>query len=145
MHSAPAVSYPVGRSSFQGWLVGLLCLMGIISGLFWFYQSDPGGWRPWLFPLVMLCSCIVAVHAWSRSRQGRLRWDGQAWSWIQADRSVCGVLTVHLDLQFCLVVCLHLDGGTPIWLWPERSTEVAEWNALRQAVFGHAGSLGTGA
>ena len=142
MHSAPAVSYPVGRSSFQGWLVGLLCLMGIIFGLFWLYQSDPGGWRPWLFPLAMLCSWIVAMLAWSRSRQGRLRWDGQAWSWIQADRSVCGVLTVHLDLQFCLIVCLHLDDGALIWLWPERNTEVAQWNALRQAVFSHAGWAG---
>jgi len=138
MHSAPAVSYPVGRSRFQGYLLGLSCLIGIISGWLWHYQSDPGGWRQWLFSLVLLGVCSVAVLVWRRSPQGRLSWDGQSWNWTCADLSVCGVLTVHLDLQFFLVLCLHLDSGAAIWLWPERGATEVRWNSLRQAVFSHA-------
>lgn len=135
MHGAPAVSYPVGRSRFQGWLVGLTGLGGTVAGLLWRHQADPAGWRQWLLALTLLCVCALAADAWRRSPRGSLRWDGQTWSWTAVDASVCGVLTVHLDLQFCLLLSLRLDTGARIWFWPERGAEVMAWNALRRAVF----------
>lgn len=141
MYSAPAVSYPVGRSRFQGYLLGLTCLIGIISGLLWHYQADAGGWRQWLFSFGFLGIFSVALLVWRQSALGRLSWDGQTWNWTCGAVSVCGVLTVHLDLQSCLVLCLHLDSGASIWLWPERGAEGVRWNSLRQAIFSRADRL----
>ena len=135
MHSAPAVSYPVGRSRFQGWLVGLTALGGMVIGLLWRHAADPAGWRQWLIAMTLLGACVVATLVWLRSPPGILRWDGQAWRWTTGDALVSGLLTAHLDLQFCLVVSLAPDTGARIWIWPERRTEVALWNALRRAVF----------
>ena len=136
MHSAPAVSFPVGRSRFQGWLLGLTGLGATLAGLQWHLASNaPAGWRQALFAMTLLGACVFAAHDWRRSPRGSLRWDGQAWSWTRNNKSSGGVLTVHLDLQFCLVVSLRPHRGARIWLWPERETEVALWNALRRAVF----------
>ena len=140
MHSAPAVSYPVGRSRFQGSLVGLAGLAGTVTGLFWYRQADPVGWRQALFAMTLLAVCSVAVQSWRRSPQGYLGWDGQAWSWTRADGSVCGLVKVHLDLQFCLVLSLRTDSGSRLWIWPERRAELALWHALRCAVFSRGGA-----
>jgi hypothetical protein len=140
MHSAPAVSYPVGRSRFQGWLVGLTCSGGVLAGLLWRYQTGLAGWRQWLFAMIMLGTSVAAARAWRRAPQGSLRWDGQAWSWTARDASVCGVLAVHLDLQFCMVLSLRTDTGARRWFWPERRAEVALWQALRRAVFSRGGA-----
>ncbi|NMM13387.1 MAG: hypothetical protein HHJ17_07600 [Rhodoferax sp.] len=140
MHSAPAVSYPVGRSRFQGWLLVLTGLASVLVGLIWFRQSDLAGWRQGLYVATLLGTCVMAVQAWRRSPCGSLRWDGQAWSWTERDVSVCAVLSVHLDLQFFLLLSLRTDTGSRIWLWPERRTMAVRWNALRRAVFSHRGA-----
>jgi len=140
MHSAPAVSYPVGRSRFQGWLLVLTGLVGLLVGLIWSRQSDLAGWRQGLYVATLLGTCVMAVQAWRRSPCGSLRWDGQAWSWTERDISVCAVLSVHLDLQFFLLLSLRTDTGSRIWLWPERRTMAVRWNALRRAVFSHRGA-----
>lgn len=140
MHSAPAVSYPVGRSRFQGWLLVLTGLAGMLVGLIWFRQSDLAGWRQGLYAATLLVTCVIAVQAWRRSPCGSLRWDGQAWSWTERDVSVCAEVTVHLDLQFFLLLRLRTDTGSRIWLWPERRAAVTRWNALRRAVFSHRGA-----
>lgn len=54
--------------------------------------------------------------------------------------SAGGLVTVHLDLQFCLLLSFCTDSGTRSWLWPERRAEVMRWNALRRAVFSHGGA-----
>lgn len=135
MHSAPALSYPVGRSRWQGWLVSLTGLGGALTGLLWQAAANPPGWRQGLFAFALLGAVSVAVWSWQRSPPGNLCWDGQAWSWLSVDRSVSGRLTVHLDFQFFLLLSLRPDRGARIWLWPERCSEAAGWNALRRAVF----------
>ncbi|WP_296444925.1 hypothetical protein [Rhodoferax sp. UBA5149] len=140
MHSAPAVSYPVGRSRFQGWLVGLTGLGGVLTGGFWQQATDLAGWRQWLFALTLLGTCAIAAQTWRRSPRGILHWDGQVWRWTGLDASVCGRVTVHLDLQFWLVLSLRMDAGARLWLWPERAADVVLWNALRRAVFSRGGS-----
>lgn len=139
MHSAPAVSYPVGRSRFQGLLVGLIGMMGAVLGLLWRQQADLASWRQVLFFMTLLGACVLAFEAWRRSPLGTLRWDGQAWSWACGEPPVCGRVSVHLDLQFCMVLRLRTDSGRQIWLWPERRTALERWNPLRRAVFARAG------
>lgn len=140
MHSAPAVSYPVGRSRFQGWLVGVTGMAGAVSGVLWRYQAHPAGWPQWLFSMTLLGACLVAALAWRRSPRGILCWDGQAWSWESLDASVGGVVTLHLDCQSCLLLSLYTHAGVRLWLWPEHRADVARWNDLRRAVFSHRGA-----
>ena len=140
MHSAPAVSFPVGRSRFHGWLVSLAGLGGAVAGLLWHYQTSPAGWRPWLFFGTLLGACVVAAYAWRRSPRGSLCWDGLAWSWTTVDGSARGVLAVHFDLQFCMVLSFRPDRGALIWLWAQRELDVALWTALRRAVFSRGGA-----
>jgi toxin CptA len=139
MHSAPAVSYPVGRSRFSGWLVALTALGGVIVGLLWGAAADSVGWRQWLFAMTLLVSCSLAGDAWWRTPLGRLRWDGQAWGWQTVNVRTSGVLSVHLDFQFVLLVSLRTGPGARIWLWPERRAESALWDALRRAIFSRSG------
>lgn len=137
MHSAPAVSYPVGRSRFQGWLILMTGLTGGVAGLFWREQVDLAGWRQYLYGVSLLAACIVAIHVWRRTPQGRLRWDGQAWSWTRGQVSVCGHVTIHLDLQFFLLLSFYSETGSRLWLWPECGADMARWHALRRAVFSY--------
>ncbi len=135
MHSAPAVSYPVGRSRFYGWLVVLTGLAGLLIGLLWRFQADLAGWRHWLFFMSLMGSFCIAAETWRRASTGTLRWDGATWSWTNANLSACGVLSIHIDVQFCLLLSLRIDRCARIWLWPERRADVTRWNALRRAVF----------
>lgn len=135
MHSAPAVSFPVGRSHFQAWVIGLAALAGCVTGLLWLTQVDRAGWRQGLFALSYLVSCTLAIAMWLRSPQGVLRWDGQAWSWKGKPANLSRGLTAHLDLQHVLLVCLAPDNGPRLWLWAERRMSKLRWNELRRAVF----------
>jgi toxin CptA len=137
MHNAPAVSFPVGRSRFQGWLLGLISLIAVLVDWLWCFQTDSIGWRQGLFLLILLAALVDAVLVWQRTPTGSLRWDGQVWSWIRVNDPVSGVLTVHFDLQFCLILSLRQVNGVRIWLWIERRADVTRWVALRRAVFAH--------
>lgn len=139
MHSAPTVSYPVGRSRLQGWLVGLAGLGGVLLCILWIYAADSTGWRQWALIITLLGTSALAGQAWRQSPQGRLCWDGLAWDWQTANTSISGTLAVHLDLQVLLLVSLRTEPGARIWLWPERGVDAARWNALRRAVFSRAG------
>jgi hypothetical protein len=135
MHSAPAVNYPVGRSRFQAWLVGVVSFTGMLTGLLWWEQAQSVGWRQGLFVMSLLLACIVSIQTWLHTPRGCLHWDGQSWRWTSGDTSICGYVTVHLDLQFCLLLSLHSDAGARIWIWPERHAGMSQWNTLRRAVF----------
>lgn len=135
MHSAPAVSYPVGRSRFHAWLLGLTGMGGALLGLLWRYECSPAAWHQALFAATLLGTGIAAVRAWRLSPSANLHWDGQTWRWIGTTAPVCGIPTVHLDFQFFMLLSLHMDDGKRLWLWPERSRDPGHWDALRRAVF----------
>ena len=138
MHSAPAVSYPVGRSRFHGWLVLGLSSGAGLTGASWLRQIDAVGWRQWLFLGVLLGACSAAAVAWHRSPRGTLGWDGLCWHWTAAAALSPGLLTAHLDGQFFLLLSLRSDTGKRLWLWPERRLDVTRWSAFRRAVFSRA-------
>ena len=140
MHSAPALTYPVGRSHFQFWLLCLNGLVSFLAGLLWVQQGGFIGWRQCLYALVVLLCGLVAALAWRRTRAGSLHWDGQAWGWTVMSESFPGVVTVHLDLQECMVLSLRTGYGKRVWLWPERRHDPMQWSALRRAVFSQGAS-----
>ncbi|MEI8028192.1 MAG: hypothetical protein WCH35_00250 [Comamonadaceae bacterium] len=135
MHNAPAVSYPVGRSRFQGGLIGLTTLGAAVAGLLWYHQADPVVWLRWLFAFTLGLTGSAAANFWYRAPTGTLSWDGRVWSWDCGKAPISGVVTVYLDLQYFMLLSLRTDVGERIWLWPERRNEAIYWNALRQAVF----------
>jgi hypothetical protein len=135
MNNAPAVSYPVGRSNFHGWMLGLVSLAGLLAGLLWRFQADPPMWRQGLFVATLLATGLAALQAWRHSPCGSLKWDGQGWSLTVPGATFCGLPTVHLDLQWCLLLRLRTENDSCHWLWLERQGDVAPWNALRRALF----------
>ena len=134
MYSAPAVSYPVGRSRFEGQLIGGLTVIGCATGLFWWSFVDMPGWRQALFFVILLAACLVSVRAWLRSPAGVLAWEGPVWRCTGAFGVTSGKVTLHLDLQFCMLLCLRPHDGERLWLCPEQRTAPADWLALRRAV-----------
>lgn len=150
MHSAPAVTYPVGRSRFHGCLLLLIGLTGLLLGVLWQQQGNSDGWRMGLYALTGLCAGFVAVLAWYRTPGVDLRWDGQTWNATVRELPISGKVTMHFDLQFCMLLSLRSEGGHRIWFWPERSRDPGHWNALRRAVYSHApagrrsGAVGVG-
>ena len=135
MHRAPALSYPLGRSRFQGALVASASLAGALVGGLWWLTSDALNWRHALFGLIWMTGMVLAVNDWWHTPAGSLRWDGQDWRWAGSADPVTGRLSAHLDLQFCLVLSLQAQNGRRIWLCPERQRDELHWNALRRAVF----------
>ena len=143
MHNAPAVTYPVGRSHFQARLLGVLVAAELLLELMWCLAPGVLNWRQGLLALYGVLAGLWAGLNWQRSPVGRLRWDGQVWCWTETRTAVetWGTLSVHLDLQKVLLLCLRPETGAPLWLWPEQNTRPARWQDLRRAVFAHQGSV----
>ena len=149
MHSAPSVSYPVGRSRF---LMGLLLAVGLLalSGVAAVVMFMPAWARVWA-----LAGWVgwggVAVVAWRRQPQGWLQWmpDSQVssvapcpgrWMW----RSVAYQDGVSLrciervqDWQTCMLLRLRNPDGARLWVWVEQRGDPACWDDLRRAVVAH--------
>lgn len=137
MHSAPAVSYPVGRSRFHAGLLLVITLMGALTVLTWALKVDAPGLRHLAAGLLCVtCAGLATLHWW-RTPLAQLCWDGTAWAWEAADRVQTVVPEVTLDLQFCLLLRLHGGVGPSVqWVWPERRTSTPHWQAFRRAVYG---------
>lgn len=135
MHSAPAVSYPVGRSSMRALLLLLPLTVGGVVGLLWVGQAErPGLVHGWAL-LAWGGSAVAVFLELRRPCQGLLRWDGQEWRWETAGHGSVGTVRVRLDWQRGLLLEFrHLDGAVS-WLWPERQTAPLQWDALRRAVY----------
>ncbi len=140
MHNAPAVTYPVGRSLFHGWMVVAVGLLGSLVLLLWLATPVVPGWRQWFLAGVLIAAVLGAGDVWRRSPRGTLRWDGHLWEWASSGAAVAGHLVVHLDFQSWMVLSLRADRRQTIWLWPERRSEALSWEALRRAVFSRSGA-----
>jgi toxin CptA len=135
MYSAPAVSYPVGRSHFHGQLlVGAIVLSGFSLAM-WIMQSDVRAFRHLVVAALWLGSATVAIVAWLRSPHGVLTWDGRDWTWTCHDVSHPVVPSVMLDSQSALLVHWRVTGASNGWIWLERRTAPTRWLPLRRAVF----------
>ena len=135
MHSAPAVTYPVGRSRFYGALVAVVALVSVAVGVLWLDHPGARGWRSWLYALSALGMVFVVGWRAFRSPRGSLHWDGEGWTWTTARLPMRATVHLHADFLFCLVLGLRTEDGKHCWLWPERSHDPIRWSALRRAVF----------
>ncbi len=141
MHSAPAVTYPVGRCHIRGWLMhGLWGLGGLVCGLWLLAVGRLGA----LQGLALLVWGGVGLFAWRSLRlapQGTLRWDGQQWRWLGPDGGSDGVVHARLDFQQLLLLEFQPVTGQVLWLWLDRTMAPNRWIALRRAVFSRAATV----
>ncbi|MBS0430360.1 MAG: hypothetical protein JSR41_23990 [Proteobacteria bacterium] len=135
MHSAPSVSYPVGRSRVGHAILWVIWAAGACCACAWRYQNDSNGAR-WA---VVLGAFVVASLAltWAlRPQSARvLRWDGAFWSLSGARPMGMAEAAVALDLQCTLLLRLQEAGRATQWLWADRSAAPERWNAMRRAVY----------
>jgi hypothetical protein len=142
MHSAPAVSYPVGRSRFHGLLVAMIAAVGAIFLMLWVFRA--GALQTRHLVAVMLWSTGLGLAAWHwlRTPTGSLAWDGQGWLWTSQTESCAVVPEVTLDTQGSLLLCLHKQHGNSLWTWPQRQTLPQRWLPFRRALFGRPPPMG---
>jgi toxin CptA len=134
MHSAPSVSYPVGRSLFAAALLLLGWLAGAGATVLWAVQVQPTGWRLAAAALLLGAVGLLAAHSWWKAAAGTLAWDGDGWTWAAQGS---GTVSVSLDLQSWLL--LRWEGeGCGRWLWLERAAGAPRWADLRRAVYSRA-------
>lgn len=137
MHSAPSVTYPVGRARVWGVTLALVWLAGATLTGSWCVQVDGIGWRQWLAIACVLGGGVVAALGWRTASIGELHWNGGGWWWTA--RAAPGEqapvrLVVQLDLQRWLLVRMGAASGGRCWLWLEQCREPARWGDLRRAV-----------
>ena len=138
MRNAPSVSFPVGRSRFEGALLLALGLSGGAVLLLWAHQAVVSA--IWLAGVgaAWWVGGVWARRRWRASPIGRLQWREGAWFFAALDSPHSGdpaalpQLRVALDLQ--QVLLLELPGFAPRWLWLARRDDPQNWNALRRAV-----------
>jgi len=140
MHSAPWVSYPVGRTRnaerilLISWGIGF-CAVSIAC-----LGSPSIGWREGLLLLTALGAGLMAwVGAVRHSASADLIFDGQHWTVSGEAQIQTARASVALDLQFLLLVCLSSQSGrTRRWIWLDRNAMPARWRDLRRALYSRA-------
>lgn len=135
MHSAPAVSYPVGRSSMRTLFYLLPALLVAMVCGAWVWQSASADVVR--MPVLWLCGLVLALAARAALRppQGQLVWDGQSWRWETAAGALPGAVHARLDGQRHLLLQFQPAQGRNVWLWLERGTAPLAWDDLRRAVY----------
>ena len=136
MHSAPSVSYPVGRSAFAGALSALLWLLGAGAILAWALKSGPATGRLVAASLVCAAAGLASGRLWWRTRAGVVSWDGEGWSCSTAALGGPARAIVVLDLQGRMLV--RLAAARSCWVWLERHQSPERWDDVRRAAHSRA-------
>ena len=146
MHDAPSVSFPVGRCVWCHrlvlalWCAGFMCALAV------------GWWarQPWaLLGLVLVFGLGGAVYFALQSwPSGRLLWRSgvpapvRGWWWQTDEQGPTESVTellVLADLQSGMLLALRLSTKRRLTLWVRRAHAPLHWQALRQAIWFHAG------
>lgn len=139
MHSAPAVSFPVGRSRFEAWLTGSVILCGFLVVSIWCLQVDALGWRHWLAVAFWLVTAWMAAWHWWHTPKGSLAWDGAAWYWAVKTQSLMVAPEVVMDLQQLVLLRLRSPADARVtWVWLDQALNPLRWVALRRAIYARA-------
>lgn len=150
MHSAPSVSFPVGRCVLhERACAAMAVLAGASIALAWPHLSAV---QVGLVAMTWVVWCLFAVRALQRHPRGRLvfhaptgapRPAGHAWSWqgsgTGAIEQPIDSPALVIDLQACLLLRLAPAPGVPAWIWVEAGQAPRDWLALRRALLWAAG------
>ncbi|GER18232.1 hypothetical protein [Variovorax boronicumulans] len=138
MHSAPSVTYPVGRTRGATRILLALWTLGVCCAGAACYLFDSNGWRQLLLLLSVVFSGVAAGFGLRRDGVATLHFDGSHWSLTGADPTR-GVLAaravVALDFQSLLLVRLAEPGRAARWVWLEQRAMPERWRDVRRAVY----------
>jgi toxin CptA len=138
MHSAPSVTYPVGRSRGATRILVVLWALGACCAGASCYLIDSVGWRQLLLVLSVVFSGVAAGFGLRRDGAGVLHFDGLHWSLGGADasRSVHAARAlVALDFQSLMLLRLSEPGRARRWVWVEQRAMPERWRDVRRAVY----------
>jgi toxin CptA len=137
-HNAPSVVYPLERSRLQGLILLGLWVLGLLVIVLWAGSSHMFGWQQALGIALLAGAGMTAASGWRNCAVGQLAWDGQSWRWesqgYQAG-AVDHVVSVALDGQAVMLLCVENPARTRLWLWAERRVCPERWLDLRRAVY----------
>jgi toxin CptA len=134
MHSAPAVTYPVGRSRFALAFLAFAWLAGGTGIALWRMKTAPTSMPMFIATAAILIPGAMALRGWLRSPQGMLAWNGEGWTWAANGQGEPGTPDAVLDLQ-SIVLLRWNCGNKSQWLWLERALLPSRWDDLRRAVY----------
>jgi hypothetical protein len=135
MNQAPAVSFPTTRSYRHLLCIVALTISAGLTASFLGHKQSLSSWELLAVTCTLLVAAAHAFRDWLQSPVGRLHWDGQCWRWSEfGEQSACD-LVVRIDWQSGLLVSVKSPGQTTTWLWLDASSDGANWNRLRRAVF----------
>lgn len=139
MHSAPSVSYPVGRSRYAERLLLALWALGVCAVTLACVQSAGIDWRD---GVLLLCVVVASMAAWTgvlhASDPANLVFDGQTWSMSGGVSLPTAQAAVMLDLQWLLLVRVKAPFGAARWIWVDRTAVPHRWRDLRRALYSRA-------
>jgi hypothetical protein len=139
MHSAPSVSYPVGRCAFQRWLYAFFVVLTSAVLLAW--ALNQGLNATWY--MAVAAAALGLLLGWRALGQaGTLTWDGQVWclhDLNQGHEDALGEVHVALDVQKALLLRWQPASDTlnakPLWLLLGLQASDNRWQDLRRAVY----------
>jgi toxin CptA len=139
MHSAPSVSYPVGRSRSADRLLSIIWTCGACCVAAACYRFDGADWR---IGLLALSVVGVGAAAWRSALRctasAELSFDGRHWSLAGPAGLRAARVKAALDFQSSLLVCLTDARRARRWVWLDRSARPERWQDLRRAVYSRA-------
>lgn len=143
MYNAPSVTYPVGRSRALGWLLAFVWLLGLAALVSWAVLAEAWVWRQGAGLFCLALCGLAAACSWRQMAESELCWDGQDWHGgaPEGRSTASGRVTVHLDLQRHLLLCMRGAGRAKRWYWAEQSSQPQRWSDLRRAVYSRAKSV----
>lgn len=136
MHHAPAVTYPVGRSSFRACVSAALWLAGLSVVLAWGLSTADGRGMAVALSLCLVTG-LLAIMDWWRSGGGQLAWLADGWQLRLGETLHHGAPLVVMDYQGCLLLLWESEQRRS-WLWLDRRASPRYWDALRRAVYSRA-------
>ena len=140
-HYAPSVEYPAGRSFALGLGIVFLQLCSALALGLWFVLAPSISTRHGMGLGLLLLVCMVAGLFWWRSPTGQLCWDGRQWLWRQAQQpQPIDPPMVRLDLQHFMLVQVRLGRLCSIWLCLEKKVRPRSWLDIRRALYSPAGA-----
>ncbi|MGJ7610533.1 MULTISPECIES: hypothetical protein [unclassified Variovorax] len=143
MHSAPSVTYPVGRSRGATRILLVLWALGASCAGASCYLIDSGGWRQLLLVFSVVFSGVAAGFGLRRDGAGVLHFDGLHWSLTgaHASRGVHAArVLVALDFQSLMLLRLSEPARARRWVWVEQRAMPERWRDVRRAVYSRAPS-----
>ena len=135
VNSAPAVRYPVGRSSFQGRFLLVSGVVGLMIGGLWIHTVAAIGGAQLVYFVGFSVVLAMAGYAWRHTDTGFLAWGGESWVWTTGSLSTTGSMVIHFDIQSLMVATLTDEQGRSVWLWLEQTSDPVCWRALRRAIY----------